>query len=456
MGGWKGPLAVLALVLSGLIWMSGLLESLSRPSVVDALDLRQLELSVLAADALPSSLRPLLVGDDPRGELIKALETRLQDRSSPPLVAQRLELSLLKSARAGEAPPPTDATLAELTPLVDLERRPLLRALEQGTTPTAAEQEALLGPWGPDGLVAQLSCERLRSPPASCPARRRGPWLAFRLLAITLLPGLLLLAGAALLSRQLWLLWRGRLPTPPPLVGPPLTMADAALMVAGGFVLVGEVVVPAFLRDPLTSFVAIWPLSPSARQGMEVMGAYLSIMVAPLGLMALLFPRELKPPAGGWLQWGWRPLKAVAQPALRMFLMVLPLVALASWLLQRVWTDPGGSNPLLEMVLASSDGLALLAFALTATVLAPLFEETLFRGVLLPVLGRQLGGLWAVLISAFLFGIAHLSLSELVPLFVLGIGLGLLRWQTGRLAACVCLHACWNSLTFLNLLLLSR
>jgi membrane protease YdiL (CAAX protease family) len=139
-----------------------------------------------------------------------------------------------------------------------------------------------------------------------------------------------------------------------------------------------------------------------------------------------------------------------------MVLMVLPLVALASWLLQLVWTDPGGTNPLLEMVLDTTDGWALGAFALTAVVLAPLFEETLFRGVLLPVVAHHLGARWAVLISALLFAIAHLSLAELVPLSVLGVGLGLLRWQTGRLAASVCLHALWNGLTFFNLLLLAR
>ena len=166
--------------------------------------------------------------------------------------------------------------------------------------------------------------------------------------------------------------------------------------------------------------------------------------------------RQLEPTPGGWLQWGWRPPAAVLRPALRMVLMVLPLVALASWMLQLVWKDPGGTNPLLEMVLGTSDGWALAAFGFTAVVLAPLFEETLFRGVLLPVVARHLGGAWGVLISALVFALAHLSLAELVPLAVLGLGLGLLRWQTGRLAAAVWLHAFWNSLTFFNLLLLAH
>ncbi len=455
--GWKALLALLALSLSGLIWISGLRDSLNRPSVVDALDLRQMELSVLAAEALPPSLRPLLVGEDPRGSLMDALEKRLQDRSSPPPVVQRLEFTLLQRSQGPTPPASAPGTLADLAPLVNQERRPLLMALERGAIVPPEKQQALLAPWGEGSLVAQLGCEQLAAGPSPlCPARREGPWLALRLVGLTLVPGLLLLTGAALLSRQLWLLWRGRLPAPPPLIGPPLSVVDATLVIAGGFVLAGEVLLPTLTQQSLSQWLAGWPLPPSTRQGVEVLASYLTLMVAPLGLLTLLLPRGPLPPQGGWLQWGWRPPGAAAQPALRMVLMVLPLVALASWLLQLVWSDPGGSNPLLEMVLGSSDGWALVVLAFTAVVLAPLFEETLFRGVLLPVLARPLGAGWAVVISALLFAIAHLSLGELVPLTVLGVGLGLLRWQTGRLAASVCLHAFWNGLTFFNLVLLAN
>jgi membrane protease YdiL (CAAX protease family) len=233
-------------------------------------------------------------------------------------------------------------------------------------------------------------------------------------------------------------------------------VVDATLVIAGGFVLLGEVVLPALSEGSLMRWIASLHLPATTRQGVEVLASYLTVMVAPLGLLVLLLPRHQSPPRGGWLQWGWQPLTAVTVPAIKVWLMVLPLVAFASWLLQLVWTEPGGSNPLLELVLTSQDGWALAAFALTAVVFAPLFEETMFRGVLLPVLGRHFGAVAGVLITALLFALAHLSLGELVPLTVLGVGLGLLRWQSGRLGASVCLHALWNSLTFVNLLLLAR
>ncbi len=454
--GWKGLLALLALSLSGLIWISGLEESLSRPSVVNALDVRQMELTVLTAEALPPALRPLLVGDDPRDTLAKVLEKQSKDPSSPQTADRRLELALLKRSQKEQGSSNGDRALAELATQVDASRRPLLLALQGPEEVSPSEQQALLGPWGDDTLIAQLGCEQLGGASRSCPAQRLAPWLIGRFVALTVLPALLMVTGVVLLGRQLWLLQRGRLPTPPPLVAPPLSLVDVTLVIAGGFVLLGEVLLPALTQGGLARLLNGWTLAGDTRQGIEVLGSYLTLMVAPLGILALFLAQHSSPPKGGWLQWGWRPVWAVVGPALKGFLMIIPLVALATWLLQLVWADPGGSNPLLEMVLGSSNSLALLAFALTAVIFAPLFEETLFRGVLLPVLGRHMGGMAAVGISAVLFALAHLSLGELLPLSVLGIGLGLLRWQSGRLAASVCLHALWNSLTFLNLLLLAH
>ena len=134
--------------------------------------------------------------------------------------------------------------------------------------------------------------------------------------------------------------------------------------------------------------------------------------------------------------------------------MVMPPVILTVWIIGTLVGDQGGSNPLLELVFRSRDPLAQFLLAITAVVLAPLFEEVVFRGVLLPVLGNVLGRGWGVIISALVFAVAHLSIGELPPLLVLGLGLAMLRLSTGRLFPCVVMHSLWNAFTFANLVLL--
>jgi membrane protease YdiL (CAAX protease family) len=109
---------------------------------------------------------------------------------------------------------------------------------------------------------------------------------------------------------------------------------------------------------------------------------------------------------------------------------------------------------LLELVLQGGALAPLSCYGITAIVLAPLFEETIFRGVLLPVVARQRGPWLGVLVSGLVFAIAHLSLGELPALLMLGLGLGWLRLSSGRLGASVLMHSLWNAMTFANLVLL--
>ena len=447
---------MLALLLSAWLWIAGLADSLGRPSVVDSLSLRQMELATLAAEVVPADLRSVLVGAQPRSELADELERQMGASELPAPAAQRLELLLLR--RSAPSPSPGGAAgddkLRTLVEQVDGPRRPLLRALLDGGRRSPEEQAQLLQPWAPSTMLRQLSCEQLGGPEEACPAAQGAARLLVTLLGVSVLPVVLVLIGVVLLVRALWRQLRGQAPTPPALRGPPLSPVDGTLLIAGGFVLLGEVVMPELLQPPLNAAMEALAIPPARAQGLQVLFLYLGLMAAPLLILAWMLPGADRP-EGGWLQWRLRPLASAIRAALGAVLAILPLVALSGWLVERLWGDAGGSNPLLDLVLTSGDPWALFCFGFTAIVLAPLFEETLFRGVLLPVAGRQLGGRQAVVISAAVFAAAHLSLGELVPLFVLALGLGWLRLSTGRLLPCVLMHALWNGLTFLNLLLLA-
>ncbi|MFO8237081.1 MAG: CPBP family glutamic-type intramembrane protease [Prochlorococcaceae cyanobacterium] len=456
---WKLLLAAASLLLCSLLWINGLLQSLDRPSVGNALELRQRQLQALAEPALPERLQSLLAGPETLEQLTIQLRESLAAEPGPGSPDQLLQLALLER-RSGQAEA-SDALLDRLRAQVPPERHALVALLESDPAALAAEPQriaALRDPWQQDlsPLTSQLLCQALEPDRADCGDPRRQARALARLLAVSWLPGLLLLIGLSLLLRQAWVRIRHRGLEAPPLVGPPLDLVDVTLLIAGGFVVLGELSVPLLLAPALRPLLAPLEATPARQQGLQVLLLYLGLMVPPLLILAAqLRPLAGREPANGWLQWRWRPFGSALRTALAHLLMVLPMVTFAGWLVDRLLGDPGGSNPLLELVLTTRDPLALLCFGVTAMVLAPLFEETLFRGVLLPALGNRWGGTAGVLVSALVFGLAHLSLGELLPLVVLGVGLGWLRLRSGRLGPCVVMHGLWNGFTFTNLLLLA-
>jgi hypothetical protein len=132
----------------------------------------------------------------------------------------------------------------------------------------------------------------------------------------------------------------------------------------------------------------------------------------------------------------------------------LPIVVMVSLINQQLWQGQGGSNPLLQLALESQNGVALGIFFFTAAIAAPFFEEILFRGFLLPSLTRYLPVWGSIIISSLLFAIAHLSLSEILPLTALGIVLGVVYTRSRNLLAPMLLHSLWNSGTLLSLFVL--
>lgn len=90
-------------------------------------------------------------------------------------------------------------------------------------------------------------------------------------------------------------------------------------------------------------------------------------------------------------------------------------------------------------------------------VLAPVLEETLFRGFLLPWLTTWLPGPAALLLSATLFAAAHFAPRDFPQLLALGLVLGAAYGRTRNLAVPMAIHGLWNggTLTVLTALIAS-
>ena len=105
---------------------------------------------------------------------------------------------------------------------------------------------------------------------------------------------------------------------------------------------------------------------------------------------------------------------------------------------------------------AASGALDRASLGVITILLAPLAEETLFRGVLYTWI-RDAGyprlALWG---SSLLFALVHLNLVTFLPLLVLALILVALYERTGNLLASMAAHGLFNGLNFAMLYLLER
>jgi membrane protease YdiL (CAAX protease family) len=92
-------------------------------------------------------------------------------------------------------------------------------------------------------------------------------------------------------------------------------------------------------------------------------------------------------------------------------------------------------------------------FLFQAVFLSPLIEELFFRGFLFSFLKNYTSTTFALVWSAGVFAFAHANLGSVLQLWVLGVALGLAYEYSGSLLLAVGIHACWNLLTALGLLL---
>ncbi len=81
---------------------------------------------------------------------------------------------------------------------------------------------------------------------------------------------------------------------------------------------------------------------------------------------------------------------------------------------------------------------------LTMVVAAPIFEELIFRGIILDGLLKRYKPLKSILVSAMLFGLVHLNPWQFVTGFIIGIFCGWVYYNTRSLLACILIHAAAN------------
>ena len=131
-------------------------------------------------------------------------------------------------------------------------------------------------------------------------------------------------------------------------------------------------------------------------------------------------------------------------------------VVLASMQLVQVASEFLGhglpAQPLVRLVMTEHARSVMAAVVALVVVVAPLTEEVIFRGFLFSALRDKMGRWSAIVLSAALFAMAHMSLSAFVPVFLLGLLLAWVFDHTETLVASMAIHLTHNTASVLWIL----
>jgi membrane protease YdiL (CAAX protease family) len=93
---------------------------------------------------------------------------------------------------------------------------------------------------------------------------------------------------------------------------------------------------------------------------------------------------------------------------------------------------------------------------LSAVLIAPLMEETVFRGYFYSLAKPQIGAGWASVITSSFFAVSHGNVAAFPGLFVLSICLTVAFEKFGSLWVSVLMHSCFNAISLILIYLQSK
>ena len=439
-------LVFISLIITFFVWQQGLRDSLKRPSVGFDISQKENEIAELALPAIPIKFKKILIINDP----IEEIKTSLSEISFDELT-ERNKLILITSLNEKK----TNISDKYLNSFDNKNYQLVIQNLRKSYVDNFYKPDHdLLDPFKEDRFLYHLLSKRFDFDDSQLITNAFSKKMVLKIIAIRLIPLLTIVMGSLLVLRTLWSVvarrnieWKEFKPLD-------LGLLDMVLLISGGFVVLGEVISPIFSITFVEFFAS--NLSIELTQSLKIFFGYLFMAIPPLFIIfyqlksfdnQLIFKKD-------YFEFNFLPIKESISQGLKGYLMIIPFVLLVSLIMNHLIDTQNGSNPLLEIVLNNNNYLSFILLFLTTTFLAPLFEEFIFRGVLLPILSREFGIILGIAVSAFIFALAHLSISEMLPLFTLGIGLGITRLISGRLSSSVIMHSLWNGMTFLNLFLL--
>ena len=146
-----------------------------------------------------------------------------------------------------------------------------------------------------------------------------------------------------------------------------------------------------------------------------------------------------------------QPVRWVAVWAIAMSVFAIPATLLlnssTAWLISQFQEAPA-PQPVMVVLQESARLTERIALGFAAIVLAPVFEESLFRGILYPAIKNAGYPTLAVAGTSLVFGAIHATLVTFVPLTFLALMFVVLYEKTDSLLAPIISHALFNAVNF--------
>lgn len=147
-------------------------------------------------------------------------------------------------------------------------------------------------------------------------------------------------------------------------------------------------------------------------------------------------------------QFGLRAAWLVKAPWLAfLFLLAAYPMLMCANVVMEMYTGPGEKQELIQYfsdAVRNHDRRAVYYMFITATVVAPLTEELVFRGYLYGILKRYMGPRAGLLLTAALFAGVHQTPAVMPGLFLLAVCLTLAYEFTGSILVNMCMHSLFN------------
>lgn len=182
---------------------------------------------------------------------------------------------------------------------------------------------------------------------------------------------------------------------------------------------------------PALLFVYLIALRPQQKKFVEALG--LRLHVGEAGPLKLIF--------AGVLTW----------------CAMFPLVMLSAAIAANVLHSQGSDNAIVAQIIAAANSQKLLATILlyfTLAVLAPFFEELIFRSFLYASLRQRIGVFFSMVLSALVFASIHFDQGGILMLFTIGFVLAFCYERCRSIVPCMVAHGLWNGGSFTMALML--